>query len=157
MCLSIEQAAVKPWVSCIEQLVHLLSERHLPVPLHAMPPQNACGPALIEQPRWVSFYVMTVGSERPVNSASFETSIAMVASGLQTSIAFAKSSPPGATYFSRYMRTVAPATPVPDKRKTKREPPSRKKRIPWFFDTDPSTGSLYSNMSAFSIFIPPNV
>ena len=57
-------------------------------------------------------------------------------------------------YFSRYMRIVAPATPVPERRKTKREPSSNMKRTPWFFETEPSTGSVYSNMSAFAISIP---
>jgi hypothetical protein len=32
-------------------------------------------------------------------------------------------------------------TPVPDNRKTTRDPPSNSTRMPWFFDTDPSTGS----------------
>mmetsp|Transcript_36059 Transcript_36059/g.87616 ORF Transcript_36059/g.87616 Transcript_36059/m.87616 type:complete len:226 (+) Transcript_36059:507-1184(+) len=61
----------------------------------------------------------------------------------------------GAAYFSRYMRTVAPATPVPERRKTKRDPSSKMKRMPWFLETVLSIESSYANMSALAIFIPP--
>ena len=27
--------------------------------------------------------------------------------------------------------------------------------MPWFFETEPSTGSSYANMSALAIFMPP--
>ena len=52
---------------------------------------------------------------------------------------------------------VAPATPVPERRKTKREPLSKIKRTPWFLEMEPSIGSLYANMSAVAIFMPPTV
>ena len=70
----------------------------------------------------VSAYVITVGSFRPVISSSFETWSAILAIGSTTSKACCVRSPVGASYFSRYMRMVAPATPVPESLKTKREP-----------------------------------
>merc|ERR1711871_1848297 len=56
-------------------------------------------------------YVMTVGSFRPVNSLSFEIARATSAIGLTTSNACWLRSPLAGSYFSRYMRMVAPATP----------------------------------------------
>ena len=63
----------------------------------------------------------------------------------------------GEAHFSRYMRMVAPATPVPERRKTKREPSAKMKRTPWFLETEPSTGSSYANMSALAMVMPPTV
>merc|ERR1719390_109591 len=105
----------------------------------------------------VRSHVTTDGSVRPVYSVSFEILSAMSAIGLTTSKACLVRSASGAAYSSRYIRIVAPATPVPERRKTKRDPDSKMKRTPWFFETEPSTGSWYSNMSAFAIFMPSTV
>mmetsp|Transcript_2630 Transcript_2630/g.8758 ORF Transcript_2630/g.8758 Transcript_2630/m.8758 type:complete len:207 (-) Transcript_2630:1425-2045(-) len=107
--------------------------------------------------RGLRSHVTTDGSVRPVYSVSFEILSAMSAIGLTTSKACLVRSASGAAYSSRYIRIVAPATPVPERRKTKRDPDSKMKRTPWFFETEPSTGSWYSNMSAFAIFMPSTV
>lgn len=52
------------------------------------------------------------------------------------------------------MRMVAPTEPVPLRRNTTREPSTMRMRIPCREATDPSTGSLYSNSSAFAIEKP---
>lgn len=56
-----------------------------------------------------------------------------------------------------HMRMVAPIDPVPLRRNTTREPSTIKIRIPCREDTDPSTGSLYSNSSAFATENPVTI
>lgn len=53
-----------------------------------------------------------------------------------------------------YMRIVAPTDPVPLRRNTTLEPSDIRIRIPCLEDTDPSTGSRYSNSSAFAMENP---
>jgi len=52
------------------------------------------------------------------------------------------------------MRSVAPSVPVPERRKTMREPLSKMMRTPCFFETEPSIGSVYSKSSAIATFWP---
>lgn len=56
--------------------------------------------------------------------------------------------------FSSHMRMVAPTDPVPLRRNTTLDPSDMRMRMPCRDATDPSTGSLYSNSSAFAIENP---
>eukprot|EP00286_Rhodomonas_abbreviata_P026038 CAMPEP_0181293994 /NCGR_PEP_ID=MMETSP1101-20121128/3360_1 /TAXON_ID=46948 /ORGANISM="Rhodomonas abbreviata, Strain Caron Lab Isolate" /LENGTH=303 /DNA_ID=CAMNT_0023398615 /DNA_START=139 /DNA_END=1047 /DNA_ORIENTATION=- len=99
-------------------------------------------------PAKVKAHVMSVGASRPVIWASCETKSATSPSDFTASRALTEWSPVGPTYFSRYSRMVAPDTPVPERRKMMREPSRKRKRTPWFEDTDLSIGSVYENTSA---------
>mmetsp|Transcript_12216 Transcript_12216/g.32857 ORF Transcript_12216/g.32857 Transcript_12216/m.32857 type:complete len:229 (+) Transcript_12216:3-689(+) len=101
-----------------------------------------------------SAQVMTVGVVRPVSFGRSEISMASSARGLQTSNCELSRSPFGPSYFSRYRRIVAPEEPVPLRRKTIREPSVKMILMPWFEDTDSSTGSVYSKLSADFTVMP---
>ena len=53
-----------------------------------------------------------------------------------------------------HMRMVAPTEPVPLRRNTTLDPSDMRMRMPCLEATEPSTGSLYSNSSAFAIENP---
>lgn len=85
-------------------------------------------------------YVITEGSFLPVSASICDSSRAASTTSFITSYS---SSPPSVatavrsssfsgsfSYFSRYMRMVAPADPVPERRNTIRLPSSAKNRIP---------------------------
>lgn len=92
-------------------------------------------------------YVTTLGEVRPVNSESVTSEIARSARFLSTSVeAFPKLRSP-ISYFSKYIRIVAPAEPVPLNRKTTRDASPfsvlKSRTKPWFEVVVPSTGSVY--------------
>ena len=43
---------------------------------------------------------------------------------------------------------------MPDNLKMTRDPSSMRKRMPWFFEIEPSTGSKYSKTSAVAMVLP---
>ena len=98
-----------------------------------------------------------MGSFRPVNSSSFDASSAASMSGLSASCASAPCFDASASYCSTYMRIVAPALPVPERRKMIRLESANTKRRPCFDATLPSTGSVYSKSSQKSSSNSPNL
>lgn len=57
-------------------------------------------------------HVMTVGDARPVNSSSFDSLRPMSTRGLSTSAVVSPCFDASGSYFSMYMRTVAPTEPA---------------------------------------------
>jgi hypothetical protein len=77
-----------------------------------------------------TFYVITVGLESPVILASCEICKATLTRLCKALVVASNNLSGLLSYFSKYIRTVAPEPAVPDKRKTIREPSVNKIRIP---------------------------
>ena len=92
-------------------------------------------------------YVITVGDDRPVNSVSSTKPIARSARLLSMVGADSPCLAASLSYFSRYIRIVAPADPVPLSRKTTRAGSpllvSNPRINPCLLVVEPSTGSVY--------------
>ena len=92
-------------------------------------------------------YVMTVGESRPVSSCILTSPIARSASPLRAAGAASSCLDSSFSYFSRYIRMVAPADPVPESLKTARAVSpfsySKLRMRPCFDVFEPSTGSVY--------------
>merc|ERR1711915_509206 len=78
-----------------------------------LPPENLKSSSLSSR----TPQVITVGVSRPVNSCNFEISKAISPNDFTTSNWCWPRSPVTGSYFSKYRRIVAPATPVPESRK----------------------------------------
>ena len=98
--------------------------------------------------------MITVGDSMPVNFTNDDSSSAAFTRSPTTFAQTSCKAPVGGTYFSMYMRTVAPEPAVPDSRKITLEPSSMRNRMPWFLLIEPSTGSKYSKTSAVAILLP---
>ena len=92
-------------------------------------------------------YVITVGASLPVNSSSCTALIALSARLFSAVGAASPCLVVSFSYFSRYIRIVAPADPVPLRRKTTRAASpdlySKLRISPCFDVVEPSTGSVY--------------
>ena len=92
-------------------------------------------------------YVITVGASLPVNSSSCTALIALSARLFSAVGAASPCLVVSFSYFSRYIRIVAPADPVPLSRKTTRAASpdlySKLRISPCFDVVEPSTGSVY--------------
>ena len=92
-------------------------------------------------------HVITDGDSLPVSSSSCTSEIARSARLFKTTGAAFSWFALSFSYFSRYIRIVAPADPVPLRRKTTRAASplaySKLKTNPWLLVIDPSTGSVY--------------
>jgi hypothetical protein len=97
---------------------------------------------------------MTVGAFRSVRSFIFTSDNARSASTFNAAGADKLCLATSFSYFSRYIRIVAPADPVPLKRKTTRAASplgySKNNIRPCFEVRDPSTGSVYLIVSFHS-------
>ena len=91
-------------------------------------------------------YVMTVGDSLPVNFSSCTRPMARSAKLFSAEGAASPYLSLSFSYFSRYIRMVAPADPVPLRRKTTRASSPlaywKNKIRPWLDVRDPSTGSV---------------
>ena len=85
---------------------------------------------------------MTVGAVKPVICTTCEISKATSTSSLSASLVTPPTKAGLFSYFSRYMRTVAPLPAVPERRKTTREPSTMRMRMPWLGEMLPSIGSM---------------
>lgn len=109
---------------------------------------------LLIPPPLSTFYVITVGAVRPVNSSNRANLIAKSANGFNTSELGKPCLVTSGSYFSKYILTVAPVDPVPDKRNTALVPSPNINLTPCFVAWLPSTGSVYAKSST-SVKVKP--
>lgn len=110
--------------------------------------RNICSSfSLVRGTFWLNIHVITVGESRPVSSCILTSPIARSASPLRAAGAASSCLDSSFSYFSRYIRMVAPADPVPESLKTARAVSpfsySKLRMRPCFDVCEPSTGSVY--------------